>query len=120
MENKKNRKRYFWKKVKKIAQREANVVALASAAYAGASSFFLIVEKTWGIRWADWRLLALVGTLFVLPAIHTGAIKSKAPLLIKLARAFKSGFLSLQKVMPTISSITTKMRGIWKNITREL
>ena len=120
MGNQKEKKGHKWATLKETLKREGRVLLTAIAVYAGAASFFEIAQRFWNIEVGDWWLVSLVASLFALPAVSKKVRRSKEPTLIKLAVAYKEGFLALQSMMPDFSSWMTKMRGFWRNITKKL
>ena len=115
-----SRRQEILTKLRSFLMVEGGVLLTGLSAFAGAASFFALVQRAWEIKIDNWWIWALVSTMFALPKIFARIRKSKAPMLIKAATAFREGFLALQEMAPDISQWVTKMRSFWKNINRPL
>lgn len=85
----------------------------------GAATFCLIIGQTWGLEVGDWIWLAIAASLRGLPKVYTQLKKSREPWLVRFARAYREGFLSLALIAPDLSTWFTKVRGLWRNLNRK-
>lgn len=106
-------------KCRQILIREAKALFAGVSTFAGAATFFLIVDRSWGIVPADWWQMALAATLMCLPKVYAKLHESDEPYVILFALAFREGFLYLTFIAPDLSKWVTKMRGLWKDINRK-
>jgi hypothetical protein len=59
-----------WVQLKRFAKRESHVLVIAGAIYAGASSFFAVLQPYLQNKFENHHLLAAVVTLFALQRIY--------------------------------------------------
>lgn len=108
------------KKIKRFMKQELRVVAIGAAAFAGVSSFLTIGKPYLGKDVGNYNLLGAVITVMALRKIHNKTKRMKGSWLIKLSVAFGDGFLAIKDIMPSISSATTQIRNLWKNISKTM
>ncbi len=113
------RKRISKKTFKQWLGCEAKALFLLLTTAAGAVTFCLIVDQSWGFGPDKWRWLALAAALMGLPNVWRKLKNSKEPWLIRFAQAYREGFLSLGLIAPEVSGWVTKVRGLWRNLGRK-
>jgi len=90
------------KALNKIRQ-EVNAVFIVTCMFFGASTFIIIMAKVWLLEISYWWLLALSASIIGLPTAFKQLRKTKEPLIVRFARAFRFGFLSLRSLIPALS-----------------
>jgi len=112
----KGQKKGFSKRAQDFAKREGPVIFVYISVMTGATVFTMIVGRAWNLTLSDWIWLVIASSLLGLPKVFARLKNSREPYLIRFARAFRAGFLSLSWIAPNMSTWVSKTYEMWKKI----
>ena len=96
-----NAPKHSWRAV---AKREASVVFVYVPMFVGALTFDFLIGKPLGLGGFQIVLWALVGSALNLPAAYSRIGHSQQPYLIRIARAFREGFVPMSSILLDIGA----------------
>lgn len=102
----------IWDSSKVIAAREGPVLLIGSCVYTGVLAFLWILIQVGNIEIPNIGLVSIPLTLLQLPKTVSNIRRSKRTVLVKAAKAFGEGFLSVKSILPDILSV------VWSYIRR--
>jgi hypothetical protein len=108
------RKRRTGQTIRRVIGCEARAFFLLISMLAGAATFCLIVGQTWDLTLNDWLWLAIAAALLGLPQEFEKLKDSQEPWLVRFARAYRHGFLSISLITPDLSNWLTKAHQLWR------
>lgn len=105
-----------WARAKQVFLRETKALFMAGAIFGGASTSFIILQKLLHFSFTEWWLVSGAVTLLSFPKIFHRVNRTKGPVVVRAAHAFRGGFLAMQDMFPDLSKVVTKLRAFWRNV----